>query len=264
MLAGNFVRNCDAPRSRDEDLRQHLQSNDVVVRLEAAARLGNPQATHDLAELYLTGTQGVQKDRSKALDLFRSAANRGHATAQRRLGEACLEGWAGERNAAAAAEWFGHAAEQGEPEAQFQLAMMHLRGEGLPRDEGAAFAWLVRATHHDHAMAKAWLGYMHEEGRGVQANSLLAAEWYRRAADQEVRWAQFRLGRLLAEGPESLRNPESAFFWLYMASGDEKLAADAAPLLAKVRSELSPEQIRALEDQLQRWIGYLAKKRSIG
>ncbi len=263
MLASNFVRTCDRPRSRDEDVRRHLQSTNVVVRLEAAARLGNPQATNDLAELYLTGSEGVTMDRSKALDLFRSAANRGHASAQRRLGEACLEGWAGGRNVAAAAEWFGHAAEQGEPEAQFQLAMMHLRGEGLPRDEGEALAWLLRAAHHDHAMAKAWLGYMHEEGQGVRANSYLAAEWYRRASEQEVRWAQLRLGRLLAEGPEPLQNPESAFFWLHMASGDEKLAADAAPLLAKVRSELSPEQIRALEDQLQRWIGFLAKKKKV-
>jgi uncharacterized protein len=262
VIAGNLARNCDAPEPRGEDLIQQLQSKDVVVRLEAAARLGNPQATHDLAELYLTGNQGVRKDRSKALYLFRSAANRGHASAQRRLGEACLEGWAGGRDVAGAVVWFGRAAEKGEPEAQFQLAMMQLRGEGLPRDDGAALAWLLRATHDDHALAKAWLGYMHEEGRGVRANSLLAAELYRRAAEQEVRWAQFRLGRLHAEGPESLRNPESAFFWLHMASGDEKLAAEAAPLLAKVRSELSPEQIGALEDRLRRWIGHLAKKRS--
>jgi TPR repeat protein len=264
VIAGNLIRNCDAPTSRDEDLLEHLRSNDVVVRLEAAARLGNPQATNDLAELYLTGNQGVRKDRSKALELFRGAANRGNAIAQRHLGEACLEGWAGEKNLAAAAEWFGHAAAQGEPEAQFQLAVMHFRGEGIPKDEKTALTWLRRAAAYDHAMAKAWLGYMHEEGRGVQADSFLAAQWYRKAAEQEVRWAQFRLGRLLAEGPESLRNPESAFFWLHMASGDEKLAADAAPLLAKVRSELSPEQIRALEDQLQRWIGHLAKNRSIG
>ncbi len=175
-------------------------------------------------DLDLAGEQGVPKDPRKEFDLLLGAAAQGDTITQRGLGQAYLEGWAGEPDAAKALEWFSRAARRGDAE----------------------------------SMAR--IGNLYEEGRGVPASPTLAAAWYQKAALLEVRWAQFRLGRLLAEEPESLRNPESAFFWLRLASGDEKLAPDAAPLLVKVQSQLSPEQIRALEERMQQWVGHLANK----
>jgi hypothetical protein len=200
----------------------------LILRNRPALSPTNRNSNRPIAtsnELYSAGERGVPTDPRKTLDLSRGAAAQGDTIAQRRLGQAYPEGWAGEPDAAEALEWFDRASRKGDAESM------------------------------------TWIGFLYEEGRGVPANPTLAAEWYQKAALLEVRWAQFRLGRLLAEGPEALRNPESAFFWLYLASGDEKLAADAAPLLAKVRSQLRPKQIRALEERMQRWVAHLAKNR---
>jgi len=176
-------------------------------------------------ELASEGEPGVPTDPKKSFNQIRASAEQGDAIAQRLLGQAYLEGWTGEPDGAKALEWFLRAAGKGDAE------------------------------------SRAWIGILHEEGRGVPANPSLAAAYYQKAAMLEVRLAQFRLGRLLAEGPDPPRNAESAFFWLRLASGDEKFAAEAAPLLAKLRSELSPEQIRALEERMQRWVAHLYKKR---
>jgi hypothetical protein len=260
VIASSFVRNCDPPTPRNQELEQKLQSMDVVTRLEAAAQLGNPYALYNLGEIYLTGARGVRRDRNKALDLFRQAAHRGNAPAQRRLGEASLEGWTGAKNAPEAARWFQYAAEQGDADAQFLLATMQIRGEGVAQDEEAARKWLLRAANKDHSQAKFWMGLLYEEGRGVQADPKLAAEWYLRAGKENVRWAQFRLGRLLAHGPEPMRHPVSAFFWLRLAAQDEELAPEVAPLLAKVREGLSPEQIRDVEKRLGSFVGKKAAR----
>jgi len=72
-----------------------------------------------LGTWYRHGKEGLQQDHVKAAALFRTAADRGQATAQSALAVCYLAGQGVEQNDELAVEWGRKAADQGEQGAQF-------------------------------------------------------------------------------------------------------------------------------------------------
>ena len=77
----------------------------------------------DLAVMYLKG-DGVEKNISKASDLFLQAAETGHNKAQFNIGVMRLNGIACEKNLAEARDWFTKSAQQGNKQALNALEKM--------------------------------------------------------------------------------------------------------------------------------------------
>lgn len=112
-------------------------------------------------------------------------AEKGVATAQRRLAELYVEGHGTGRNESAATKWYGDAANQGDVEAMFQFALSLEKGRGTKKDQSAALRWYTRAGDGGNAAAQYVLGQAYERGRLTAGkNKATALTWYRKAADQ--------------------------------------------------------------------------------
>ena len=61
---------------------------------------------------------------------------------------------------------FRQAAEQGHASAQFNLGLMYATGEGVPEDDAEAVRWYRMAAEQGHAGAQFNLGLMYATGGG--------------------------------------------------------------------------------------------------
>lgn len=59
-------------------------SEDKIAQLQREAQEGDPDAQYNLAYMYENGL-GVQKNETKALELYQQAADQGHSAAQTNL-----------------------------------------------------------------------------------------------------------------------------------------------------------------------------------
>lgn len=112
-----------------------------------AAQAGDVEAQYLLGRLYEKGN-GAARDLEAALKWYLSAAQKGHASSQRRVAAAYYWGLGGvQKDDAKAFEWFRRAAEGGDVRAQKQMAEGYRRGVPgiLPKDEKLAREWQERA-----------------------------------------------------------------------------------------------------------------------
>lgn len=92
------------------------------------------------AEEYYYGQNGQSHDTTKALELYRQAAEQGHTEAQYELG-ALLNAPGEHKNCREAVKWLRMAAEQGHQEAQAELGYCYEFGRGVEIDLDEADKW---------------------------------------------------------------------------------------------------------------------------
>jgi TPR repeat protein len=93
-------------------------------------------------ELTLAENAGAE-EKQEAFNLFRAAAEQGHALAQYRVGVAFAYGEGVTQDLAQAAEWYRRAALQGYATAQRNLGVMYMNGEGVEKNRPLALAWFT-------------------------------------------------------------------------------------------------------------------------
>jgi hypothetical protein len=142
-------------------------------RLQAWAADGMPVAERELALLY---RKRHRDDQARAL--FLRAARQGDADAAYELGEL-------ERDRARAAQWYRQAAQQGHAKAALRLALQLKNGDGIPADKAAAAHWLGVAAQAGDAHAMFLLSNAYADGDGVPADPRRARDLLERAADRE-------------------------------------------------------------------------------
>jgi len=98
-------------------------------------------------------TKAQHKDMRGLIEMWRSAADHGHAGAE-----------AGA--------------------AQFILSNVYFYGHGVKQDCAKALRWNRQAAERGHAGAQCSLGVGFFKGQGVKQDHAAAAQWYRKAADQ--------------------------------------------------------------------------------
>jgi hypothetical protein len=155
---------------------------------------------------------------ASASDAVRSAAERGDADAQFRLGMMHAEGKGAERDDALALGWFRRAADSGHAAAQNIVGIFYTLGRGTARDDAVAMQWLQRSAEQGFAAAVDNIGRMYLEGRGVPQDMGQALNWFRRAAAQGVVDAQFRLGEFYESGTAVAQSDEEARLWFAKAA----------------------------------------------
>ena len=111
------------------------------------------------------------------VELYRQAAEQGHALAQRCLGAMYEAGRGGlAKDEARAVELWRQAAEQGDALAQCNLGVMYATGRGgLAKDEARAVELYRQAAEQGDARAQRRLGGMYEAGRGGLATDKVRA-----------------------------------------------------------------------------------------
>lgn len=153
----------------------------------------------ELALLYVYGL-GVTRDDTKAAELVKKAADRGHPRGQTALGLLYENGQGVPNNPGAAADLFQKGANQGYADAQNQLAILYSSGQGVPKDLGKAAHFYKKAADQGNASAQNHLGWLYQSGQGVTKDLGKAAELYQKGADQGDSSAQDNLGWLRQYG----------------------------------------------------------------
>ena len=119
--------------------------------LEPAAAQGRVSAMSLLAWVYARA--GTEAALSRAVTLYRAAAESGDLAAQNNLGEFHETGRGVPRDTAIAIQWYRRSAEQGFGPAQFNLARLLAFGMGTERDTLQARDWATKAQAQGVAQA---------------------------------------------------------------------------------------------------------------
>lgn len=127
--------------------------------LGASASQGRPRAQTLLAYLLANG-QGGEVDLSRALRLYKLAAEHGDADAQNNLGEIYETGRGVTADPGEALRWYERAAEQGLGSAQFNAGRLWAVGIGDRKDMTKARALLVQAEGNGVAQARQVLDWL--------------------------------------------------------------------------------------------------------
>lgn len=119
-----------ARKQRAQMLAQYQQKD-----AEFQPQQEDPEELYRQGLRYETG-DGVAQDDGKALNLYRRAAELGHADAQMKLGYFYHNGKGTSQNYTEAVKWHRKAAEQGLSVAQYNLGICCQYGQGTPRVTG--------------------------------------------------------------------------------------------------------------------------------
>jgi TPR repeat protein len=118
---------------------------EALRHLEPLAAKNYPRALYLLGRLRASAP-GAWRDERAAVELYRRAAERGHAEAQYALGTMCADGRGTGKDVLEAAQWYERAAAAGMPEAAMSLAYLNENGVGTPADRERAIEWYHRAA----------------------------------------------------------------------------------------------------------------------
>ena len=124
-----------------------------------SASLGRPRAQTLLAYLLISG-QGGPVDVSRAIRLYKVAAEQGDADAQNNLGEIYEMGRGTTRNLEEAMRWYELAAQTGLGSAQFNAGRLWAIGVGEKKDPARARAFLVQAETNGVSQARQVLDWL--------------------------------------------------------------------------------------------------------
>ena len=202
--------------------------------LEKAAAGDDPYALYALGRAMEESAPPAMADATRAVDLFRRAAEKGHPLAAVRYGLALAEGVGVKKDPAAGHRWLVQAQENGVPEAALALGDIAVRMPAQ-RDKAAnekalklALAWYEVAANGGVPSAQFKLANAYLGGIGVPRDATQAQQWYTRAAQQGLDDAQQALGVMLVNGMAGVTDPVEGYKWLLLAERGGRPEATSA------------------------------------
>lgn len=166
------------------------------------------------------------RDRRKAVDGFRTLADKAYAPAVYALGQAYFDGEGVRRNYPESFALFGKAAEAGYPSAEGAYGNFFImatpKHDACPYDPAQAAVWHHRAAEHGNAGSQFNLAFSHWDGRGVEKNPVEVYLW----ASLAVHCSKIRM-----RPAENLRDQAAATLDATIRTkADERIAALRAQL----------------------------------
>jgi len=157
-----------------------LGKTDLAAAIDAYQRSPLiPQSQRALAWAYLNG-RGVTQDLSKATAWYFMCAGRGDTECYFQLGKRFQRG--DDRNPQLAANMYRAAADAGHAAAQNNLGEMYERGDGVDIDRQRAFALYSQAAQQGNLTASLHLGDFYRDGKQVPRDLGRALQLYETAA----------------------------------------------------------------------------------
>lgn len=182
---------------------------------------------------YYYGRNGVEKDRSKALEYYKQASELGNADAAYNVGMCAKLGMGCQKNLDAASFNFYQAAKLGHERAFDELKALAKAGDanaqnryGLCFEYGYctkvesknAVYWFELAAKQGNTNGQCYLGQCYYYGRGVKRNERIAVKWFRKAADGGNASGQYELGLCYLDGSGVTKDSFEAFSWISKAA----------------------------------------------
>jgi len=189
-------------------------------------------------------TQASERDELFRLSrlAYDDAQKAGYVAAIYNLGVMYGQGLGGDRDTTRAIDLYKRAAQQGFPLAMYELARRYRAGtDGIRRDDGQAYEWFAKASESGLAEATVEVGRQLWSGTGLPKgpNPRRAVETLQNAADLGSNDARYLLGRFYFFG-QILQNPavslkdDNALALLWLGRAAESNDPNAQYLLAQV------------------------------
>jgi TPR repeat protein len=140
----------------------HMKScrHSLYTPLYATADEGKDWAQYEVGGRYLNGSCGLDMNLPEGVRYMQTAAEKGYAPAESRLG------------------------------------VMYHEGEGVPQDWDKAFHWYLQAANQGYAKAQYNVGHAYYEGgQGVDKDIDQAFIWWKKSAYLGFHMAQYNLGK---------------------------------------------------------------------
>ena len=221
-----------------------------------------------------------RKDFKTALKKLKPLAEKGHASAQHKLGEMYGNAEGVTQDYKEAVKWYRLAAEQGFASAQSSLGTMYETGQGVTQDYKEAIKWLlksaeqknqtvqrlIRASYHKlhkevaeqgDSYAQRFLGDSYYLGLGVTQDYAEAAKWYKKAAEQGDSVSQVILGAMYEKGKGISKDFVEAYKWCSI-SGEADYGRMHREKLGK--RKMATAQIAEAKKLAQEWMEKHQKK----
>ncbi len=211
----------------------------AIAFFERAAAQGHGLARCRLAAILWAGRE-APRDRARAIELYRAAADQGVGEARRALVRLHARGVAGGVPVAEALHWLLRQDGYDDTTALHNLALAY-RDAAVSRP--AAAHRLAQAAEQGNTWAQAMLGRLHLRGEGVALDPVAAERWLKLAAEDGVAEAILDLGRLYLHGAAGVpADPAAAARYLKSCGEYEAGAA-----LAWLDSGVEAHVVTALE-----------------
>ena len=188
---------------------------------------------------YKTACTELYKNRdvTKALELYRTEAERGNVLAFHELGKIYRNGLLGEESIPKADKYFQkalHGFLEIEPTAkrlqdyvQYRIGKMFALGFGTEQDYYKAFGWFTKSAAAGNKFAQYSLGSLYFYGNGTPQNYEKAFEYFKLSADQDNAYACYETAKMFLDGISVEKNSEQAEIYFQKAySGFRRSTAE--------------------------------------
>jgi len=137
--AESIKKNLESPSSSESD------DSDTIAMIEAAAKVGDPDAQFELGQLWI---QGIGRERNdwRAFQAFEKSAEGGHLEGLHMLARCYARGIGTSIDRSQAAHLFSLAAAKGHAEGMYGFAMALANGRGIEANPVVATEWLKKAA----------------------------------------------------------------------------------------------------------------------
>jgi TPR repeat protein len=208
--------------------------------------------------------EAVRKgDYATAIPIYRSLAEKGDVSAQKRLGFFYESGTGVKRDWVESAKWFSEAADAGDESAVVVLSFL---GRYWRHQEGASappiiYELVEKVANSGFAVAQFSLGVMNypigdPSFDAAKGNIAQALVWYRRAAEQGDTRAQVALGLAYAQGIGVVQDYIEADKWFNIAASRAKSADELADIAShhnKLAHMMTSSQIDEAQKLAREW-----------
>ena len=219
--------------------------------LEKAAATDDPSALYTLGRAMEDHDETIAADSIRAADLYRRAAEKGHALAALRYGLAMVDGIGVKRDPNGAQTWLLQANDNGVPEAALALGDLSARTPAS-RDKEAnakiverAVSWFEVAARAGVPSAQFKLANAYFAGAGIARDPAQALAWYGRAAQQGLPEAENAFGVMLMGGVAGTPDPVEGYKWLLLAEAGGY--PDSRVVREKAKGQISPKDVDTAE-----------------
>ena len=214
---------------------------------QSAAEAGNADAQSNYGECLFNGT-GVSESKIEAVKYFKLAAEQGQSQGQYQLGH-CYENAIGglEKNMTLAEHWYRQSANQGNANGQNALGSLYFERD----DFSNAFYWFEKSALQGHSDALDNLGLCYENGYGCDEDNTLAVKYYQMAAEMDDPWGQYHLANCYRYGNGVQKSTTKALEWFRKseANGNSKASNEI--------EEIEDEKARAAKiESFKKRLGY--------
>lgn len=169
--------------------------------LSHAAYRGSIDAKAAYGNLLFVGTEYVEQDYIKALELLEEAAQYDHPAALSDLGIAYHYGEGVKRDLHKSFEYIEKAAKAGYPNAQMNLGVYYLNGDVEDQNETLGFEWIKLSADQGYPDAMTQLAELYLQGRGCDKNTSKAQKLYDAICDLRLdREAMFNVAMHYRDG----------------------------------------------------------------